>query len=304
VRPATSYHHIPRTTLEQWKVLEAIVEEGSFAQAATRLNRSQSSVSYAVARLQEQIGVELLTMNGRRAQLTDSGRALLATAREVLRGAQRLEQLAVHLDQGWEAEVRIAVDLAYPNPALLTALCEFVAFAPDTRLQLREVVLSGAEEALLKGTADLVVGTHIPAGFLGNKLIDVKFIAVAHADHRLHHLGRAPTTTDLEAEIHLVVRDSGSTSPRDDGWLGARQRWTVGSMATSREMVAAGLGFAWLPEHLVADDILRGILKPLNLAQGQERMVALHIVFSDAQGAGPATRHLAQVLAQAVGAYQ
>jgi len=295
-----AFSRIPRTTLEQWKVLEAIVEAGSFAQAAALLNRSQSSISYAVARLQEQIGVELLVVSGRRAQLTDNGRTLLAAAREVLRGAQRLEQLAAHLDQGWEAEVRLAVDLAFPIPALLRALSAFVAFAPDTRIQLSEVVLSGAEEALRTGTADLVVGTHVPVGFLGNRLAEIRFIAVAHADHRLFQLGRAPTTEDLQEDIHIVVRDSGSTRPRDDGWLGAKQRWTVGSMASSRAMVADGLGFAWLPEHVVSADIEAGILKPLGLDQGQERFVVLYMVYADAQSAGPATRHLAQLMAQAV----
>ncbi|VEB42274.1 chromosome replication initiation inhibitor protein [Chromobacterium violaceum] len=44
-----------KTTLEQWQVLRAIVEEGGFAQAAEKLHRSQSAVSYAVARLQEQL---------------------------------------------------------------------------------------------------------------------------------------------------------------------------------------------------------------------------------------------------------
>lgn len=292
-------HRIPRTTLEQWKVLEAIVEEGSFAQAAQRLNRSQSSISYAVARLQEQIGVELLEMSGRRALLTGNGLTLLSQAREVLRGAQRLEQLAVHLEQGWEAEVRLAVDLAFPNAALLRALSAFVAFAPETRIQLREVVLSGAEDALRTGAADLAVGAQVPAGFLGNKLMDVKFVAVAHPDHRLFGLGRAPATDDLESEIHVVIRDSGSTQPRDDGWLGARQRWTVGSMESSRAMVASGLGFAWLPEHVVRADIETGTLKALGLVAGQERWVTLHMIFADASSARPATRHLAQRMAQA-----
>ena len=51
---------IPRTTLEQWAVLAAVVDEGGFAQAAAALHRSQSAVSYAVARLQEALDVPLL----------------------------------------------------------------------------------------------------------------------------------------------------------------------------------------------------------------------------------------------------
>ncbi|MEO4008850.1 helix-turn-helix domain-containing protein [Chromobacterium piscinae] len=62
-----------KTTLDQWQVLRTIVEEGGFAQAAEKLHRSQSSVSYAVARLQEQLEVALLRQDGRRMRLTGEG---------------------------------------------------------------------------------------------------------------------------------------------------------------------------------------------------------------------------------------
>ncbi len=95
--------NMPRTTLEQWRVVQAIVEHGSYAQAAEALHRSQSSVSYMVARLQEQLGVELFSMEGRKARLTENGAALLARASELLGDAYRLEQLAGNLQAGWGA---------------------------------------------------------------------------------------------------------------------------------------------------------------------------------------------------------
>jgi len=45
-----------KTTLAQWRALQAVVDEGSFARASLALNRSQSSVSYAVSRLEESLG--------------------------------------------------------------------------------------------------------------------------------------------------------------------------------------------------------------------------------------------------------
>ena len=91
---------IPRTTLEQWSVLQAIVEHGSYAKAAEALHRSQSSISYMVARLQEQLGVELLAIEGRKARLTERGAVLLRRATELLADARRLEQLAGSLREG------------------------------------------------------------------------------------------------------------------------------------------------------------------------------------------------------------
>ena len=63
----------PKTTLEQWRVLQAVIEHGSYAQAAEKLHRSQSSVSYALTRLQETLKLELLVIDGRKARLTEAG---------------------------------------------------------------------------------------------------------------------------------------------------------------------------------------------------------------------------------------
>ena len=67
-----------KTTLDAWEAFQAVVQLGGFAPAAEQLNRSQSTISYAVARLQEQLGVRLFEQNGRKAQLTEAGRVLLA----------------------------------------------------------------------------------------------------------------------------------------------------------------------------------------------------------------------------------
>lgn len=291
---------IPRTTLEQWAVLQAIVDHGGFAQAADHLHRSQSSVSYMVSRLQEQVGVDLLVMVGRKARLTDHGKALLRSASELLAGAHRLEHTAASLRQGWESEIGLAVDVAFPKPLLLRALARFTQSVTQTRVQLREVVLSGADEALLDQGADIVIGTRVPSQFLGKLLIDVEFIAVAHPDHALFHLGRALTMDDLRLELQIVARDSGTSKPRDDGWLGAAQRWTVTSMETSADMVASGLGFAWLPRHVIQPMLDTGRVAPLPLTEGGTRRVPLYLVSGKPGQIGPAARELSEILQDCV----
>lgn len=97
----------PRVTLDQWRTLQAVVDHGGFAQAAEALHRSQSSVSYTVARMQEQLGVPLLRIDGRKAVLTEAGNVLLRRSRHLVKQASQLEDLAHHMEQGWEAEVRL-----------------------------------------------------------------------------------------------------------------------------------------------------------------------------------------------------
>ncbi|MEO7760886.1 MAG: LysR family transcriptional regulator, partial [Casimicrobiaceae bacterium] len=46
-----------RISLEQWRALVAVVEQGSYARAAEALHKTQSSVTYAVQKLQSSLGV-------------------------------------------------------------------------------------------------------------------------------------------------------------------------------------------------------------------------------------------------------
>ena len=293
----------PRTSLEQWRVLQAIVECGGFAQAATALNRSQSAISYAVARLQEQLGVALLVPEGRRMKLTEAGETLLHDARSLLDAAFRLERRARSLREGWEPEVRLAVDGLCPTAPLLEALAEFAARCPVTRVQLHEEILSGAEEALLRGEVDLAVVNRVPPGFLGDQIAEAEFVAVAVAGHPLHQRDAPLTVNDLSAFTQVVVRDSGARQPRDEGWLSAARRWTVGNPETALAMVRAGLAFAWLPRHRIRELLAAGTLIPLPLASGGSYRSALHLVVADEAGAGPATRELADCLRRQLGAH-
>jgi DNA-binding transcriptional LysR family regulator len=286
-------------TLEQWRMFVAVVDAGGFAAAAESLHRSQSAVSSAVAKLQRQLGVEAFRIEGRRARLTTAGEALLREARRLLADASGLETLAAHLARGWEPEVRVVVDAAFPTALLARALHAFAADCRGTRLQLAEVVLSGADEALIEGRADLAVAAFVPPGFLGDVLIEIDFVAVVASSHPL--AGRARISTDaLRRERQIVIRDSGVRIKRDVGWLGAAERWTVSQLQTALDLVRDGLGFAWLPQHMVAADVAAGSLQALALSQGGRRRSPLHLILARPEQVGPAAAQFAALLRQAV----
>jgi DNA-binding transcriptional LysR family regulator len=285
-----------RSSVDQWHVLATVVDAGGFAQAAARLHRSQSAVSYSMAQLQESLGVRLLELHGRRAELTPLGRELLRRSRVIVDQFARLEALARSIDTGWESELRLVVDAAFPQALLLGVLAELQGSCPHTTISLADAVLSGAEEAITQGSADLVVTTRVPNGFLGDWLTDVAMIAVAAPTHPLQQLQRTLTLDDLTLHTQIVVRDSGREHVRDEGWLGAQHRWTVAGIEASRAAVLAGLAYAWLPSPLVAADIEQGRLKPLPLAVGGLRQMPLYVVLVKGEIAGPAARKALELL--------
>lgn len=287
----------PKVSLDQWRTLQAVIDCGGYAQAAEQLHRSQSSVSYAVNRLQEQLGIKLLHLKGRKAVLSEAGKVLLQRSRQLLADANAIEQQARHLEQGWEAEIRLVVEAAYPTQYVMDALKQFEPIGKETRIHLEEAVLSGAEEALLNGDADLVITPFIPLGFLGEELIEVHFIAVAHPEHALHQLNREITTHDLNRETHVIVSDSGSKGI-DSGWISDSRRWTVSSPDSALKIVSNGLGFGWLPEKEIEQQLKNAELKILPLNKGIRGKAQLYLVYADSEQVGPATRQLAAILKQ------
>ena len=285
-----------RSTLEQWRMFRAVVEEGGFAQAAEAIHKSQSSINHAVHKLQDQLDLQLLEVVGRKAQLTDAGALMLRRATQLLDQAEQLETIAGSLAIGNEAELRVAVDEIYPQHCLADALEQLTNEFPHTRVELIETVLSGGPERLIQGDVDLLVAGQVPPGFLGEPLMEVDFIAVSHPEHRLQGLDRLLNLQDLAGERQIVVRDSASGARVDSGWLGAEQRWTVSHLATSIAMIARGMGFAWLPETRIYSRLNEGRLKELPLEHGSRRRVALYQTYADPDKAGPATCRLGELL--------
>ncbi|MGE0387094.1 MAG: LysR family transcriptional regulator [Gammaproteobacteria bacterium] len=289
----------PRISLDQWRTLVAVVDAGGYAQAAARLHKSQSTLTYAMQKLQRLLDVEVFEIRGRKAVLTAAGQVLYGRARALMEEAARLERAAATLAAGWEPELRLAVDTVFPSWLLLECFERFAAEQPQARIDLLESVLGGTDEALLEGRVDLAIGTSVPPGFVANALMRVRFIAAAHPGHPLHTLGRDLTLEDLRPHRHLVVRDSGRERSRCAGWLN-ELRWTVSEKATSIRAAGMGMGYAWYPEDGIRRELDAGLLKPLPLREGAERWAVLYLIFADRDAAGPGTLRIAAILRDAV----
>ena len=289
----------PRITLEQWRCLVAVVDEGGYAQAAEALNKSQSSVTYAVQKLQSMLKVRAFEIQGRKAALTPTGQMLYRRARSLLDDASAVERAARKISAGWEAEIALAVEILFPMWLLLDCLNRFGKESPHTRIEVLETVIEGTTEAIASGVVDIAISPRIPPGMTGERLMTVNAVPVAHPRHPLHKLGREATMRDLRNHRHIVVRDSGSNRDKRAA-IEADQRWTVSNMATSIGAVSRGYGFAWFPEEKIRSELLEGVLKPLAVRGGSQRVVEIYLIFPDRDAAGPGTLRLAEIIREGV----
>ncbi|MGA8049066.1 MAG: LysR family transcriptional regulator [Burkholderiales bacterium] len=286
-------------SLEQWRALVAVVDAGSYARAAEVLNKTQSSVTYAVQKIESLLDVKAFEIRGRKARLTPTGELLVRRARALLDEAAAIERSARRLSAGWEPEIGLAAEIVFPRWLLFKSLDRFAAESPQTHIEVIESVLGGTQEALTQRQVDLAVAGMVPPGFLGDPLMRLRFLLVAHPDHALHRLGRELTMQDLRAQRQLVVRESGARRATRTS-VDASQRWTVSHMATSLEAVRAGYGYAWFPDEMIRSELAAGSLKALPMREGGERHGQLYLVYADRDGAGPGVLRLAEILRETV----
>lgn len=290
----------PRVSLGQWRALVAVVEAGGYAQAAEQLHRSQSSVSHAVQRLEGLLGMKVFEIHGRKAVLTPAGQVLYRRGRQLLDEAIRLERTASNLAGGWEAELRVAMEIIFPTWLMLRCLALFGEEHPAMHVELYESVLGGTDELLLEGRVDLAIGSRVPPGLLGDPLMPVQFVCVAAPSHPLHGLGRPVTLDDLRYHRHLFIRETSTRRASEASAADSGQRWTVSNKATSIRAARMGLGYAWFAEDNIREELQSGQLKPLPLVAGAQRHTTLYLIHADFDATGPGARRLAEILVDEV----
>lgn len=240
-----------KLTLDAIEIIDAIDRGGSFAAAAEALHKVPSTISYTVAKLEEQLGFQLFVRRGPRVTLTPVGRELLREGRWLLRSAADLESRLRRIATGYESELRLVHDSLLPAVALVEDIRAFEALDCGTRLRISTEVMTGSWEALREGRADLILAVgDPPSGFAqqAKRLQDIEFIFCVAPQHPLARIDRPLTADDLRAYTAIVVADSARLLPtRSIGLHAGQSRITVSNIEAKIALQIAGLGYGFLP---------------------------------------------------------
>lgn len=256
---------IMRLTLDALTVLEAIERKGSFAGAAEELHRVPSAITYAVQKLEEDLGVLLFDRSGHRATLTDAGQELLREGRHLLQAATELESRVKRVATGYEVELRVAVDDILPKERLYPLLQEFYREACGTRLRLLTEVFGGAWDALVTGRADLVLGApgEGPAGggYTARPLGTVQWQFMVAPTHPLAQAPEPIPPEEILKYRSIAAADSSrNLPPRTSGLLTGQDVLTVPDMRDKIAFQCAGFGVGYLPVHMTRAEVAAGKL--------------------------------------------
>ncbi|MES5100562.1 LysR family transcriptional regulator [Agrobacterium sp. BA1120] len=286
---------IPQTTLEQWAVLRTVIDAGSFAKAASKLNRSQSSVSYAVSRLQDRLGVQLVAVTGRKAHLTEIGRTLLAEAVPLISALERLELRGKANDAVGHVRLRLLVDPVFPRSMLIDAFETIKKTYPQVEVIHYELV-RGAEP-IEPENYDLAIRISNAVTDFAHPLTVITTLMVACPGHPILELN-APLARDA-LSLYPRLQVVGHLEGQDRPTAAREPKWRVNTFDAALAAVRHGLCFGRLPIHLIEDDVKAGRLVPLELATGIKHQVRLMLVYADEQNAPPIVRVFASLLMDA-----
>jgi DNA-binding transcriptional LysR family regulator len=266
-----------------------VVESGSFARAAERLDVSVSSVSRQIADLEAHLDARLLNRTTRRLSLTESGRMFHERCVQLLADLDEAEQSANAGTVRPRGTLRLTCGVAFGTRHLAPAVAAFTARYPDMRL---DVELSDRAVDLVEEGFDAAVriGGIGSQNVVGRKVGTTHFVCCA-APSYLEVRGEPRHPDDLAKHACLTY----AYSTQRDVWTfrdagGTEHRVRIGGPIhanNGRFLVAlavAGSGVVCEPDFIVGPELRAGRLRRL-LTGFEPPASAIHVVY-------PSRRHL------------
>ncbi|HEV2158357.1 LysR family transcriptional regulator [Bradyrhizobium sp.] len=250
-------------SLVSMRVFCLVAELKSFATAAQRLRISPAMASKHVMQLEQRLGTRLLNRTSRRVSLSESGALYFEQARQMLDALDEVEAAVSNATVVPHGTLRLTAPVWMANTIFAGVLADYQARYPDVRL---DVDLSGRLVNLVEEGFDLALrATGAPdEALIARPISNVPFYMVAAPAH-LDRVGRPARPADLagQALLHYALYPGESFSLNRNGTVETIKLNPVlrsGNETLLHMAALEGMGFAFLPKWLVAEDIASGRL--------------------------------------------
>jgi LysR family transcriptional regulator, hca operon transcriptional activator len=257
--------------LRHLRYFVAVAEELNFTRAARRLHTAQPSLSHQIRQLEEYVGTALLERNRRRVQLTNAGRVFLRESRDILKRIDLAVDRASRALSSRTAELSIGVS----PPAEVRVMPKILPLMQE-RLPLVTLTLHSLLSAnQIAGLRDYTIDLGLLRGPLDEPELTTKeilrenLVVVLPSNHRLAKTSRI--SIRMLDDLPCVTFSRGAFPLRNivaslykQEQMRIRSVQEADSVLGHLNMVAAGLGFALLPEY-VESMLPRGVIvRPLD----------------------------------------
>ncbi len=265
-----------------------VVSAGSFTKAARQLGVPKSTLSRKVGALEERLGARLLQRTTRKLGLTDAGRVYYEHAARLVEGIQLAEEAVGRMQAAPRGVLRVSAPLSFGMLGPIVA--EYLLEHDDVRV---EMVCSDRTVDLVDEGFDVAVraGPLVDSTLVARPIGTLKRVVVAAPEYCEEH-GIPKVPTDLERHA-CITFNAGATPSVWSLLSGGRRvevrvspRLAVNDLAIMHAAARAGVGIAWMPAYVCAEDIRRRRLRHV-LPDWCSAEVPLHAVYPSARLVSP-----------------
>ena len=244
-----------------------VVERGRFVDAAEQLRVQQSTISKWIARLEEELGVTLLTRTTRTKHLTEAGERFFARSKEIVGAFDAATEEARQRSSSPRGRIRISAPVVFGRLFVVGPVARFLRRHQEVEIEL---VLSDRYVSVVEDRFDVAirVGVPVDSTLVGHALGGTSRRVVASPGYVKRH--GAPSEASELSEHACLHRIGDGTSTRWTFRRGQREvgglvrgRFSANHSGAIRAMARAGLGVGLLADWLVDDDLRQGRLVAL-----------------------------------------
>jgi LysR family transcriptional regulator for metE and metH len=271
-------------------IIQEVEAQGSLTAAASQLNLTQSALSHAIRKLEDQIGIDIWRREGRGLQPTPAGEWLLAVANRVLPQFSDAEERLRQLARGERGKLRIGMECHPCYQWLLKIVAPYLDNWPEVEVDVRQKFQFGGIGALLGYEIDLLVTPDplFKPGLRFTPVFDYEQVLVVGPGHPLRDA--AYVLPQQLAEETLITYPVATdrldiyTQFLMPAGINPRQHKPIETTDIMLLMVAHGRGVAALPRWLVEENAENFDVRAVRLGQGGvAKQIFLGLREADAQ---------------------
>ncbi|MCI1986276.1 MAG: LysR family transcriptional regulator [Lactobacillus sp.] len=233
-----------------YEVFSAVVDKGTFMQAAAELNVTPSAVSHSISQLEADLGFPLFIRNRSGVELTTDGKAILPTIQSILNLEDQLVQIADNINGINTGRIRIGAFSSVSNNWLPPIILAFKKQYPQIDVNLVQASFNEVAEQVRVGTIDIGFSLMpVPKQLVAIPLLNDPIYCIAPSTYTPQN-GAFMTDRDMAHQNFILQQ---SDYDRDTKKALDRYNVSTNSLHYSLDdqsilsMVEAGLGLGVLP---------------------------------------------------------
>jgi len=261
--------------------LKTILQEGSYNKAAIKLGYTQSTVTFQMQQLEQQLSVKLFDKIGRRMILSQAGKDLLPYVDSIIQSVEQMNNYGKS-NKELTGELKVALPESLLTYKMQPVIKAFRSQAPEVKLTLRSLNCYLIKDQILNGEADIAI--HYDVGGYSSITITEpigEFTLSLMASPSLDYKDKDFISANQTKEVSLLVDDPNSVYKSIlDEYL-KRKKITLDnkielwSIETTKRSAASNLGIAYLPTFTMQDEINNGSLIELETELSNQKITAI-----------------------------